>query len=133
MTQHAIFLDREVNVKKAVASSALLPNVAIIDPMLTVSCPPQVTASAGIDAYIHAAEPFLSKNANPITDALALDADQITRWLGPAFADGKNLDARYYMAMGSLMSGNGPQEIRAPAWSMPWPIRWAGSIIPPTA
>jgi alcohol dehydrogenase len=106
VTQHAIFLDREVNVKKAVASSALLPNVAIIDPMLTVTCPPRVTASAGIDAYIHAAEPFLSKNANPITDALALEAVSIiTRWLGPAFADGKNLEARYYMAMGSLMSG----------------------------
>jgi len=106
VTKHAIFLDREVNVKKAVASTALLPNVAIVDPMLTVSCPPRVTASAGIDAFIHAAEPFLSKNANPITDALALDALSITtRWLGPAFADGQNLEARYFMALGSLMSG----------------------------
>jgi alcohol dehydrogenase len=106
VTKHAIFLDREVNVKKAVASSALLPNVAILDPMLTVSCPPHVTAAAGIDAFIHAAEPFLSKNANPITDALAIDAVKIiTRWLGPAFADGQNLDARYHMALGSLMSG----------------------------
>jgi len=106
VTKHAIFLDRSVNVKKAVASSALLPNVAIVDPMLTVSCPPQVTAAAGIDAFIHAAEPFLSKNANPITDALALHAVRIiTRWLGPAFADGQDLDARYHMAMGSLMSG----------------------------
>lgn len=106
VTKHAIFLDREVNVKKAVASTALLPNVAIVDPLLTVSCPPQVTASAGIDAFIHAAEPFLSKNANPITDALALEAISIiTRWLGPAFADGQNLEARYYMALGSLMAG----------------------------
>lgn len=106
VTKHAIFLDREVNVKKAVASSALLPNVAIVDPMLTVSCPPPVTASAGIDAFIHAAEPFLSKNANPITDALALEAVAIiTRWLGPAFADGQNLNARYYMSLGSVMSG----------------------------
>jgi alcohol dehydrogenase class IV len=106
VTKHAIFLDREVNVKKAVASSALLPDVAIVDPMLTVTCPPRVTASAGIDAFIHAAEPFLSKNANPITDALALDAVSVTsRWLGPAFADGQNLEARYYMSLGSLMSG----------------------------
>ncbi len=106
VTKHAIFLDREVNVKKAVASSALLPNVAIVDPMLTVSCPPHVTAAAGIDAFIHAAEPFLSKNANPITDALSIDSVKIiTKWLGPAFADGQNLDARYHMALGSLMSG----------------------------
>lgn len=106
VTKHAIFLDREVNVKKAVASTALLPNVAIVDPMLTVSCPQRVTASAGIDAFIHAAEPFLSKNANPITDAIALEAVSIiTRWLGPAFADGQNLEARYYMSLGSLMAG----------------------------
>jgi alcohol dehydrogenase class IV len=106
VTKHAIFLDREANVKKAVASTALLPNVAIVDPMLSVSCPPRVTASAGIDAFIHAAEPFLSKNANPITDALALDAvSMLTRWLGPAFADGQNLEARYYMSLGSVMSG----------------------------
>ena len=106
VTKHAIFLDREVNVKKAVASSALLPNVAIVDPMLTVSCPPHVTAAAGIDAFIHAAEPFLSKNANPITDALSIDSVKIvTQWLGPAFADAQNLDARYNMALASLMSG----------------------------
>ncbi len=106
VTKHAIFLDQEVNVKKAVASTALLPNVAIVDPMLTVSCPPQVTAAAGIDAFIHAAEPFLSKNANPITDALALDAVTMTStWLGPAFADGQDLEARYHMSLGSLMSG----------------------------
>ena len=106
VTKHAIFLDRESNVKKAVASSNLLPDVAIVDPMLTVSCPPPVTASAGIDAFLHAAEPFLSKNANPITDAMALEAISITsRWLGPAFADGQDLDARYYMSLGSVMSG----------------------------
>jgi len=106
MTKHAIFLDREVNVKKAVASSNLLPDVAIIDPMLTVSCPPHVTASAGLDAFLHAAEPFVSKNANYVTDTIALQAIPIlTRWLGPAYSDGANLEARYYMALGSMMSG----------------------------
>src|SRR4030042_780484 len=106
IAKHALCLERESNVKKAVASSNLLPDVAIIDPMLTVSCPPPVTASAGIDAFLHAAEPFLSKMANPITDAMSLEAISITsRWLGPAFADGQDLDARYYMSLGSLMSG----------------------------
>jgi len=106
MTKHAIFLDRESNVKKAVASTNLLPDVAIVDPMLTVTCPPHVTASAGVDAFLHAAEPFLSKLANPITDVIALEAIRIiTRWLGPAFADGQDLEARYYMSLGSVMSG----------------------------
>jgi len=106
ITKHAIFLDEETNVKKAVASSKLLPNTAIIDPMLTLSCPSAVTASAGIDAFLHAAEPFVSKAANPITDNLALNAiSMITRWIGPAFADGGNLEARYHMMMGSMMAG----------------------------
>jgi len=106
MTKHAIFLDREVNVKKAVASSNLLPDVALIDPMLTVSCPPHVTASAGLDALLHAAEPFVSKNANFVTDTIALEAiPLLARWLGPAFADGGDLEARYYMSLGAMMSG----------------------------
>jgi len=106
VTKHAIFLDRETNVKKAVASNALLPNVAIIDPMLTVTCPPSVTAASGFDAWLHAAEPFVSKRANAITDTLALEAIRmISRWLGPAYADGEDLEARYYMSLGCLMSG----------------------------
>lgn len=106
VTKHAIFLDREINVKKVVASSNLLPTVAIVDPTLTVSCPPAVTASAGIDAFIHASEAFLSKNANTITDILALEAISIiTKWVGPAFADGLNMDARYQMSLGSMMAG----------------------------
>jgi alcohol dehydrogenase class IV len=106
VTKHAIFLDTETHVKKAVASTTLLPNVAIVDPMLSMGCPPTVTASAGIDAFLHAAEPFLSKNANPLTDAISLEAVRIlTRWLGPAVADGTNLEARYCMSLGSLMSG----------------------------
>lgn len=106
VTKHAIFLERESNVKKVVASSNLLPNVAIVDPVLTLTCPPSVTASSGIDAYIHSAEAFLSKNANVITDTLALESISIiTKWLGPAFADGQNLEARYWMSLGSLMAG----------------------------
>jgi alcohol dehydrogenase class IV len=106
VTKHAIFLDRAINVKKVVASGNLLPNVAIVDPVLTVSCPPPVTASAGIDAYIHSAEAFLSKNANAMTDALALESiSRITKWLGPAFADGQDMEARYQMSLGSLMAG----------------------------
>lgn len=106
VTKHAIFLDSESKVKKAVASTALLPDVAIVDPELTCSCPREVTASAGIDAFIHAAESFVSKNSNTITDVLSLEAIRIIRgWLGPAVADGGNIEARYWMALGSLISG----------------------------
>ncbi|RKX77473.1 MAG: hypothetical protein DRP87_09035 [Spirochaetes bacterium] len=53
--------------------------------MLTISCPPEVTAASGADAFIHAVEPFVSKMANTITDVISLEAIRIiTRWLGPA-------------------------------------------------
>lgn len=106
VTKHAIFLDQENNVKKAVASSALLPDVAIVDPMLTVSSPRHVTSASGFDAWLHAAEPFVSKNTNPITDALALQAVSIiAKHLGVAWSDPDDLDARYHVSLGSLMAG----------------------------
>lgn len=106
ITKHAIFLDQENNVKKAVASSALLPNVAIVDPMLTVSSPRNVTSASGFDAWLHAAEPFVSKNANPITDAISLRAvSMISKHLGVAWSDPNDLDARYHVSLGSLMAG----------------------------
>ncbi|MPM13952.1 Long-chain-alcohol dehydrogenase 1 [bioreactor metagenome] len=106
VTKHAIFLDQENNVKKAVASAALLPDVAIVDPVLTVSSPRNVTSASGFDAWLHAAEPFVSKNANPITDALSLKAvSVITKYLGTAWSDPNDLDARYHMSLGSLMAG----------------------------
>ena len=106
VTQHAIFLDLENNVKKAVASQAIMSDTAIVDPMLAVTSPRNVTAASGFDAWLHSAEPFVSKNANPITDALSLQAvDIITRNLGTAWSDPNDLDARYNMSLGSLMSG----------------------------
>ena len=106
VTKHAIFLDEKANVKKAVASSNILPTVAIIDPLTTITCPQKVTAASGFDAFLHAAEPFISKSANPLTDVIALEAiSMITKWIGPAYADGENTEARYYMSLGSLLAG----------------------------
>jgi len=106
VTQHAIFLDLENNVKKAVASQMTMADVAIVDPMLTVTSPRKVTAASGFDAWLHAAEPYVSKSANPITDALSLQAvDIITRNLGTAWSDPTDLDARYNMSLGCLISG----------------------------
>ncbi|MCL2618220.1 MAG: iron-containing alcohol dehydrogenase [Defluviitaleaceae bacterium] len=106
VTRYAVLLDAESNVKKVAASKVLLPSASIIDPKLTVSCPPSVTANTGIDAFMHVAEPFVSTLANPITDSMAISAmEMISKWIGKAYAKGDDLNARYYMSMGSLMSG----------------------------
>lgn len=84
----------------------LLPDVAIIDPALTVSLPPNITAATGIDALTHAIEAYISRNASPISDALAIQAIRlITQSIRTAVADGSNQEARTNMSYGSYLAG----------------------------
>ena len=80
-------------------------NMAIIDPLLTVSMPPMVTASTGIDALTHAVEGMMHKNATPLCNLFALSGiEMIRKYLRRAVADGEDLEARYYMAIGATIS-----------------------------
>jgi alcohol dehydrogenase len=81
------------------------PEIAIIDPGLTVSMPPKVTASTGIDALSHAIESVMNKLATPLSDSLAYGGiELISKYLRQAFSDGQNMESRYYMAMGATVS-----------------------------
>ncbi len=106
VTPNAILTDTKEKLKKAVVSPYILPRVAIIDPLLTVSMPPSVTSSSGIDALTHAVESYTSNNANILTDLFAKEAMiLIGRSLRTAVANGNNLEARYDMSIGSLYAG----------------------------
>ncbi|GAA4719556.1 iron-containing alcohol dehydrogenase [Brevibacillus fulvus] len=92
--------------KDVVTHDSLLADVAIVDPELTVSVPPRVTAATGIDALTHAVEAYVSVNANPATDALALQAVRlIARSLRTAVQEGSSRQARTDMSMGSYLAG----------------------------
>lgn len=92
--------------KDVIADDYLLADVAILDPALTVSVPPRVTAATGIDALTHAVEAYLSINADPITDNLALSAIEfIVHSLPIAYKDGTNVQARTNMSYGSYLAG----------------------------
>jgi alcohol dehydrogenase class IV len=81
------------------------PEVAIIDPGLTISVPPKITASTGIDALSHAIDSLMNKLANPFYDSLALSGiELIGKYLRKATSDGQDLEARYHMAMGATIS-----------------------------
>jgi len=81
------------------------PEIAIIDPGLTLSMPPKVTASTGIDALSHAVESMMNKLANPWYDSLALGGiELIAKYLRRATFNGQDLEARYYMSMGATLS-----------------------------
>lgn len=94
------------NSKDVVVHDYLLAEVVIIDPELTVSVPPRVTAATGIDALTHAIESYVSVNATPISEALSLQAIRlISRSLLTAVNNGQNRQARTDMSYGSYLAG----------------------------
>ena len=106
VTPNSIIILPEKNLKTGIISPYILADVAITDPTLTLSVPPKVTAATGLDALSHAIEALMSTEANPLTDALAYEAVKlIGENLRLAYAQGTNLEARYGMSLGCLMSG----------------------------
>ena len=103
VTRNAIITDVERDVKMLIQSPYLIPSVAIVDPLLTLSLPPSVTMATGMDALTHGIEAYVSKRAQPLTDGLALDAIRLVSGnLRQAWASGDNLSARANMSMASL-------------------------------
>lgn len=106
VTDVTVITDTATEVKMMLKHPALLPTVALVDPLLTVSSPPAVTAATGMDALCHAVEAFLSRRAQPLTDTLALAAvKRIARHLRRAYTDGQDLEAREAMALGAMEAG----------------------------
>ena len=106
VTFTAVFINEKTNSKGGMNGDPLYPDAAILDPALTLSLPPSVTAATGIDAFTHALEAFVSTQANSISDMYALEAmDLISRNLVIAYANSANLEARSAMLLGSLLGG----------------------------
>ncbi len=106
VTRVLVVTDEATNIKKAIYSNHVLSDVAIVDPMMTLSMPPKVTADTGIDALVHAIETYVSVNATPFSDILAIEgitliAENVTK----AFAKGENVEARYHMSLAATISG----------------------------
>ncbi len=92
--------------KKAITSPYIIPDVAVVDPMLTVTMPPSLTAGSGMDALSHAIESMISIEATPLTDAIALKAVKlIFNHLRTAYYEGADLGARCYMSLAANMAG----------------------------
>jgi len=106
VTRNSVLTNPRQQLKQSLRGDGLMPSVSITDPELTLSCPPEVTAAAGMDALVQAIESYLSVHAVPVSEALSLKAVQlIVRNLPVAFEHGRNLEARAAMAQGSYMAG----------------------------
>ncbi len=101
-----VIVDPERPFKKGVLSPLMFAHAAILDPELTRSLPPLMTAATGMDAFVHAIEAYSGKRANPFTDQFALAAME-TAWamLPRAVADGRDLEARQRMMLAAVWGG----------------------------
>ena len=106
VTANAVLASTEHKLKASLRSPLMIPHVALVDPLLTVGCPPSVTASCGLDALTQCLEPLVSIRANPLTDSLAREGlRRASLGLRRAYADGSDVEARTDMALCSVLGG----------------------------
>jgi len=106
VTRNAVLSVPEYKVKVSLRSQYMLARLAIVDPALTYSMPPLVTASTGLDALTQLIEPFVCNQPNPVVDAICrAGLGLVVRSLMRAYRDGGNLSAREDMSLAALFSG----------------------------
>jgi len=106
VTFSSVITDTQENYKFSIRHTQIGPVVALVDPELTISMPPALTAATGMDALTHAIEAYTATAAEPLADAAALYAiELISRYLRQAVKNGQDLEARAGMLMGSLLAG----------------------------
>ncbi len=106
VSPNAILVDDEDGQKKGIISPFLVPDIVYVDPMLTMSVPPAITAATGLDALTHCLEAYTNKFSNPFIDIYAYEGMRlIAANIVQAVQDGNNEEARTQVAMGSLLGG----------------------------
>lgn len=106
VTRSAVITDTERKFKMTIKDVKLAPRLAVVDPETTFALPAHITASTGMDAFVHAIEAYTCQLANPMSDAMAVAAmEKIFPALRTAVHDGSNREARTEMMVGSLLAG----------------------------
>ena len=106
VTMNGVVTSTEHGVKVSMRSPSMLAKVALVDPELTLGCPPAVTASSGLDALTQCLEPYVSPLANPLTDGFCAEGlRRAGRSLRRAYSNGDDADARTDLALCSLLGG----------------------------
>jgi alcohol dehydrogenase class IV len=105
-TIYTVITDTKTDVKMLIGSPYLMPDIAVVDPLFTLSSPPGVTAATGIDALVHAIEAYVSVKAQPMADIFCLSAiELIAKHIRQAWSNGNNQDAREKVMLGALQAG----------------------------
>jgi alcohol dehydrogenase len=105
VSEGVVLIDESIQSKILVLSLKICPTIALTDPEMTKSMPPNITAQSGIDALVHAIESYTSIDASALTEPISLRAiELISQGLKPAYRHGDDLDAREVMQIGSTMA-----------------------------
>ncbi|MCM8803702.1 MAG: iron-containing alcohol dehydrogenase [Candidatus Omnitrophica bacterium] len=108
VTYTAVFIRKDLKRKGGINSPYLYPDYAILDPVLTIPLPPDVTASTGLDAFCHAIESYISRKANFLTEIISLSSMRLI-WnnIYKVYIEGEDIKARENMLYGSFLGGIG--------------------------
>ncbi len=106
VTNIAVLTNTDVSLKRPMNNPAMYAKIAVIDPELTLSVPPRVTASTGLDVLAHAVESFWARDYQPVCSACSLHSARLVfKWLEKAYNEPSNLEAREKMAEASIVAG----------------------------
>jgi alcohol dehydrogenase class IV len=106
ITKNAVITGADHAFKKSIRSELMIPDLALVDPLLTLSMPPEVTADTGLDALVQNLEAYTSRNAGPITDTLAHRGIELSgEYLLRACQNGGDVEAREALSLASLYGG----------------------------
>ena len=106
VTRNAVLASTRHRIKVSLRSPFMLPRLAVVDPELTYSLPPGLTATTGMDALTQLIEPYVSNSSNPLTDTLCREGiRRISKSLHRAYRDGGDREAREDMSLASIMGG----------------------------
>ncbi len=125
----SVILNEETGVKKIIFHPKFLPSIVILDPILTINLPPEITAATGMDALAHNLEAYCSTGYHPMADGIALEGMKlIDQWLLKAFKDGFNIEARMNMLTAASMGSTAFQKGLGAIHSLSHPVNAINNI-----
>ena len=106
ITHYAVFSNSKIKEKSTIVSERIVPRLAVVDPELTYSCPPQLTALSGVDVLAHSIEAYINIHASPWVRLVALEAIRlVSEYLPAVVRNGADTEARQKMAWASTLGG----------------------------
>ena len=125
----SVILNEETGVKKIIFHPKFLPSIVILDPVLTIGLPPNITAATGMDALAHSLEAYCAPGYHPMADGIALEGMRlVNEWLIKVFKDGSNLEGRMNMLTAASMGSTAFQKGLGAIHSLSHPVNAVNNI-----